>query len=44
MFYNVNNLGYGSTTIHHNSITIAYYNSITIVYYNNITDDYFQTF
>lgn len=35
MFYNVN-LGYGSTIIHHNSITI--------VYYNNITDDYFQTF
>lgn len=36
MFYNVNNLGYGSTIIH--------YNSITIVYYNNITDDYFKTF
>ena len=36
MFYNVNNLGYGSTIIH--------YNSITIVYYNNITDDYFKIF
>lgn len=36
MFYNVNNLGFGSTIIH--------YNSITIVYYNNIIDDYFQTF
>lgn len=36
MFYNVNNLGYGSTIIH--------YNIITIVYYNNITDDYFKTF
>lgn len=36
MFYNVDNLGYSSTTIHHDSITI--------VYYNNITDDYFQTF
>lgn len=36
MFYNVNNLGCGSTIIHHNSITI--------VYYNNIIDDYFQTF
>ena len=36
MFYNVNNLGYGSTIIH--------YNNITIVYYNNITDDYFKTF
>lgn len=36
MFYNVNNLGCCSITIHHNSITI--------VYYNNITDNYFQTF
>ena len=29
MLYNVNNLGYGSITIHHNSITIVYYNNIT---------------
>ena len=29
MFYNVNNLGYGSTIIHNNSITIVYYNNIT---------------
>ena len=28
MFYNVNNLGYGFTTIHHNSIAIVYYNTV----------------
>ena len=44
MFYNVNNLGCGSTIIHHDSITIIHHDSITIVYYNNIIDDYFQTF